>query len=277
MKKRAIGIHIRLQESLQEGLEKAERIGLPVYQCFLMDEIGNYFELSDSDIERYIKEADEKNINVIIHAAYWSSITKMKGRGFHALKQEAAVLTRLKRRYLIVHSGSIKGMSKDPVERAKEIAITIDDFVANYPDVLLLLENSPHGGSSYGGDLEDFALLLEHVKDKDSIGFCIDTSHAHAYGYDIVGECDQFMNEIDRTIGFERVKVLHLNDTLKKRGSKIDQHGLFGEGVIGLDCLKKFVQSKKLEHAIVLLELPKISEEEEVKALEIVNQWAKGI
>ena len=198
---------------------------------------------------------------------------KLRSRGFHSLKQEAEVVKKLNQHYLVVHSGSIKGMSEDPVKRAKLVAEVVDDFINNFPTVQLLIENSPHGGSSYGGDLDDFALLIEYIKNKDKVGFCIDTAHAHAYGYDIVNEFDSFMEKLDQTVGFSRIKVLHLNDTLEKKGSKIDRHGILGEGLIGSECLKKFVQFKKLEHAAVILELPKVSEDQEKELLHIVNQW----
>ena len=273
MKKRSIGLHIRLKKGMQEGIEKASELGMDLYQSFLIDEVGNYFELSAEDIENYIKYADEKGIKAVIHSAYWSGITRLKSRGFHSLKQEAEVVAKLQQHYLVVHSGSTKGMSEDPIKRAKAIAEVVDEFIKEFPTVQLLIENSPHGGSSYGGNLQDFKLLLEHVEHKDKVGFCIDTAHAHAYGYDIVNEFDEFMEELDQTVGFSRVKILHLNDTLEKRKSKIDKHGLLGEGLIGIECLKKFVQFKKLEHAGVILELPKVTEEQSIEALRIVNQW----
>lgn len=273
MKKRAIGLHVRLKNGMQEGIEKAYNLGTEIYQSFLIDEVGNYFNLSSKDFEKYIDYANEKGISAIIHSAYWSNITKLKSRGFHSLKQEAEIVAKLQQHYLVVHSGSVKGMSEDPVERAESIAEVVDTFIEEFPTVQLLIENSPHGGSSYGGNLQDFKLLLSKTKNKDKVGFCIDTAHAHAYGYDIVNEFDIFMEELNETIGFERIKVLHLNDTEEKRASKIDKHGLFGTGLIGAETLKKFVQYKKLEHAAIILELPKVTEEEEIEALHIINEW----
>ena len=275
MKKRAVGIHVRLKKGMIEGLEKASSLGMTVYQSFLMDEAACYFNLSPQDIQDFIRLADEKKMSLVVHAGYWSNITKSKSRGFSTLKNEAETVTKLNQQYVVVHSGTIKGMSDDPVKRAKKIAAAVDQFHDLFPSVQLLIENSPHGGLSYGGDLQDFSLMLKHIKNKDRVGFCIDTAHAHAYGYDIVDDFDGFMRELDETIGFSCVKIIHLNDTVKKRGSRIDKHGLFGEGVIGQDCLKKFVQYKPLEHAIIILELPTVTEQQEVEALDMVNQWVK--
>ena len=271
--KRNIGIHIRLQHDLQEGLEKAKRCGVSVYQSFLMDEGGNYFSLSDEAIKTYIESSEKEQVDLIIHTAYWSSVTKFKGKGFAALQQEAEVANKLQKKFLIVHPGSIKGLGDDPNERAKKIAEAVNAFIEEFPNIILLLENSPHGGLSFGGSLDDFAFLLKYIDKKDRVGFCIDTAHAHAYGYDIVNKCTDFIDEIDRTIGCERVYVLHLNDTLQKCGSKIDKHAIVGEGLIGNECLKRFVQSEKLQHAHVILELPKMEEAEEKKIVNMVKGW----
>lgn len=273
MKKRSIGIHIRLKDSFMEGIEKASRLQIPLYQSFLIDETGTYFDLSDEEVENYIREAELKGVDAIIHSSYWANITNVKSRGFHSFKREAEVVEKLKRHAIVVHPGSTKGMSEDPVERIKSVAKAVDAFQERFPTVQILIENSAHGGFSFGGELKDLALILDYVKDKDRIGFCIDTSHAHAFGYDIVDQFDDFMNELDQTVGFSRIKLLHLNDTIKEKGSKIDKHGIVGEGVIGYECLKKFVQFEKLKHADIILELPKVPEEKEIEIIKIVNQW----
>jgi len=273
MKKRLVGIHIRLKQGMIEGLEKAAALGLGIYQSFLMNEDAVYFDLSALDIQSFIQLADEKNIQLAVHAGYWSNITKLKSRGFATLQREAEMVAGLNQHWIVVHPGTIKDMNSDPVKRAKKIALAVDTFHDQFPTVQLLIENSPHGGLSYGGSLQDFTLMLEYVKNKDRVGFCIDTAHAHAYGYDIVDDFDGFMREIDLTIGFSRVKIIHLNDTVKKRGSKIDKHGMFGEGVIGSDCLRRFVQFQPLQHAAIILELPTVTENEEQHALSLVNRW----
>jgi deoxyribonuclease-4 len=273
MKKRLIGTHIRLEKNFMEGLEKAVRLDIPLYQSFLIDESGNYFDFSESDIENYIQAAEAKGIHAIIHSSYWISITNIRNRGFHSLKRETELVQKLKRHAIVVHPGSTKKMSKDPFVAIKEVARAINVFQNQFPNIQILIENSAHGGFSFGGSLQDFRLLLEYIADKEKIGFCIDTSHAHAFGYDIVEEFDEFMQELDQTIGFSRIKLLHLNDTIEKKGSKIDRHGIIGEGLIGLECLKKIVQFEPLKHADIILELPKISEEKEQEILKMINQW----
>lgn len=273
MKKRSVGIHVRLKDSFFEGIEKASRLQIPLYQSFLIDESGIYFDLSKKDIEKFIQVADEKGIDVIIHSSYWASIMNVKNRGFHSFKRETEVVEKLKRHAIVVHPGSKKGMSEDPIEAIKEVAHAVDTFQELFPNIQILIENSAHGGFSFGGNLSDFALLLKYVKNKDTVGFCIDTSHAHAFGYDIVGQFDEFMHELDQTIGFSRIKLIHLNDTIEKQGTKIDKHGIVGEGAIGYECLEKIVRFEPLKHADIILELPKISEEKEIEILKIVNQW----
>lgn len=278
MKKvRPVGVHIRLAKTMQEGISKAVRLGIPLYQCFLMNQLAQYIPLDEDIIENFIKETINHDIEVIFHAAYWSHITRMPSRGFSSLKKEAKSIMRLQKSKLVVHPGSIAGLSKNGENRSQMIAEAVDAFCEKFPNIELLLENSPHSGASFGGNLEDFALLLDHVKDKDRIGFCIDTAHAYAYGYDIVNGFDEFMKELDNTVGFSRVKLLHLNDTLEKRGSKIDKHSMIGEGNIGINGLRRFVQYKSLFHAPIIMELPVIEEEKEKNIIQVVHKWIEEI
>src|SRR5207244_2099203 len=111
--------------------------------------------------------------------------------------------------------------------------------------------------------------------DPDKIVFCIDTAHAYSYGYNLVDleSQKQFIHLIEECIGFKRVVLIHLNDTQEKLGSYIDKHALLGEGKIGLEPLKHFILHPHIINIPLILELPIVSEEEELTLLHKVAQW----
>ena len=102
--------------------------------------------------------------------------------------------------------------------------------------------------------------MIENTKLNHKLGVCLDTCHIHDAGYD-VSQFDQILNEFDRIIGLDRLKVIHVNDSKNVQGAKKDRHANLGEGHIGFDALCKVVHHPKLEHVIKILETPWIGDE----------------
>ena len=105
--------------------------------------------------------------------------------------------------------------------------------------------------------------------------FKYDTAHAYSYGYDVAQSESQqaFINFLDATIGIERIKLIHLNDTVEQLGSFIDRHGIMGQGNIGEHALKNFAMHPALCTIPLLMELPELSIEQELLILEKVRSW----
>ncbi len=109
----------------------------------------------------------------------------------------------------------------------------------------------------------------------EKVGFCIDTAHAYAFGYNVADEQEQdaFIDLIGKTIGFDALSLIHLNDTKELLSSKRDRHDIIGQGMIGAHHLKRFMHHPKLVSVPVLLELPSLPEEEQKAILHTVNSW----
>ena len=139
------------------------------------------------------------------------------------------------------------------------------------------MENTAHGNMSVGSDLQDFHQLLQKLDHPEKISFCIDTSHAHAFGYDIadITKHGEFIDLLDELIGLERIVLIHLNDTKEKCGSLIDRHDIVGQGKLGDSVLKHFIAQPRLAHIPVLMELPVLPEQEEIALLRKVISWDK--
>ena len=129
--------------------------------------------------------------------------------------------------------------------------------------VITCLEITAGQGSSLGYRLEHLANIIEQVKEPKRLGVCLDTAHLFAAGYDFRGrKYAGFMREVDRTVGSDRVKVLHLNDSKKELGSRVDRHDHIGRGKIGLEGFKPVVRDKQFKKVPKILETPKEKDEQ---------------
>jgi len=123
----------------------------------------------------------------------------------------------------------------------------------------LLLENTAGQGSNLGYRFEHLAEIRDHVERKDRIGICFDTCHAFAAGYamETEGACRRVFSEIDKTVGIERLKVFHFNDSKKPLGSRVDRHEHIGQGLIGLTMFRYLMRSRRFAKHPMALETPK--------------------
>jgi len=272
---RAIGLHIRLNETLTQVAEKALRLELPFFQCFLvLKSTGNLVKPPQEDIESFLALRREHFEDLYIHGSYWINLAGITNTGHRALKRELELAKRLEFNRFVIHPGSAKG-GESKLDGIDALARALNELLKHEHDITMMLENTAHGGFSVGGDLHDFALLLQKLDRPENIKFCIDSAHAYSYGYDITTELgrDKFIKLLEDTIGINAVALLHLNDTNEKLGSKIDRHELIGKGRIGIDSLRAFVTHDKLVQIPLLMELPVVDEEVEVQMLTMVRSW----
>jgi deoxyribonuclease-4 len=107
-----------------------------------------------------------------------------------------------------------------------------------------------------GNKLEEIRYIIDRVDDKSRVGVCIDTCHFYSAGYDIVGDYDGAFGELDRVIGREYLKAIHLNDTKKPLGSRVDRHDSVGIGLLGIDFFKRFMKDPRFDNIPIILETP---------------------
>jgi deoxyribonuclease-4 len=124
--------------------------------------------------------------------------------------------------------------------------------------VVTCLEITAGQGTCLGHRLEHLATIIELVEDGDRLGICLDTAHLFAAGYDFRGrKYAKFMKDVEGTVGVERVKVLHLNDSKKGLGSRVDRHEHIGRGEIGLEGFRPIVRDKRWRAVPKILETAK--------------------
>lgn len=142
--------------------------------------------------------------------------------------------------------------------------------------VTAVIENTAGQGTSIGYKFEYLAAIIDGVEDKSRIGVCIDTCHAYAAGYDMSTEkgytamCDEF----EQTVGFEYLRGIHLNDSKKELGSRVDRHENIGEGKIGLKGFQLLMQDERFDNIPMILETP--NTERWPEEIEMLYELAKG-
>ncbi len=268
-----IGLHIRLGDTLQSIAQKAIRLNLPIFQCFLTGKGGKKITFTDEE-KQLFKNSCQHYSKVYLHGSYWINLCTDRSSKIELIHKEFALAQELGFTHIVLHPGSAKkhGCKQKGID---QIARTLNALNKKYKDLTIVLENTAHGRLNVGSDLEDFRVLLQKIDVPDSLSFCLDTAHAYSYGYDLVSDAgyQDFMALVDSTIGLQRIGLIHLNDTQEQLGKRIDCHHALGTGNIGDDGLSRFIRSSGLQNVPIILELPVMDEEEEIRMIQKVQSW----
>ena len=272
---RPIGVHVRLQQGLLDVVAAVQRLNLSVAQSFFLDESGKYVALSPEILSEFMHMKKKLNFSYFVHAAYWSSLVKINSKEFISLRKEAEIARDVHSDGIIVHIGATRArLAKH--EQVGYVAECVNELLYKVPDLPLLLENGPHAGRNFGGDITDFGLLIEHVEQKDRVRFCLDTAHAFVFGYDLTNpvHLQDFFNLVTQHVGKQRIALLHLNDAPEKCGSYIDKHGIPGDDLLGQKILQQIMRHELCADVPIILELPgSCSQGDDAQILKRVASW----
>jgi deoxyribonuclease-4 len=273
--KNRVGVHIRMRSALDELLQRAGALDLPFFQCFFVpQETGKLIQITDVQQNEFLKVRRTWFNNLYCHASYWVNLASLGNNGYSQLRREIIFAKRLEFTHLVLHAGTAKG-AVNRSEGVDALATALNKLFKQERDITILLENTCHTKLAVGSNIFDFQQLLEKIDRPERIGFCIDTAHAYSFGYDI-SSCEGrelFINLLNETIGIDRIKLIHLNDTVERLGSFIDRHAIIGQGIIGESALKEFARHPALKHIPLLMELPELSIEQEMRVLKQVHGW----
>lgn len=271
---RDIGLHLRLNESLQALANRALALDLKTFQCFFLHQkTMRFIRPSAQEVAAFLDVRQNFN-KLYAHASYWINLASSADVSLRPLEIELDLSKRLQFDALIVHPGCTKD-SPDHTAGIDMFVRRLNAILKNEHDINIVLENTAHGKRSIGSDLDDFRFILEKADYPEKISFCIDTAHAHAYGYELNSPegRELFYAKVENTIGFERVALLHINNTYGDAGSLLDRHALLDKGSIELAALKAFVLHSKLLEVPVIMELPETEHAVEREHMLLVNGW----
>jgi len=279
---RTIGVHYRIEDNYTKLLQQALDAGANSCQFFLISQNGSrYVKLTPEDKATFLELKNKHLLEIYAHGSYWINAATGNEESSKIsrtlLSKEIQIAKELGIKNIVLHAGSAKGFPQDrndPLSRTQgiEAVASILNELAIQKDVSILIENTAHGGKTVCSDLNDFKRLRKILSPEANVGFCLDTSHAFAYEYDLK-ETEKFMELLDQTMGIENIKLLHLNDSAKQKASKIDQHEIPGEGTIGKESLEKIINHEKLKHLPIIIEPPLIPSEKIREVISEVKKW----
>lgn len=255
-----IGCHLSISKGFYElGLE-ALKINANTFQFFTRNPRGGKAkELDSEDISKLEKLMKENNFaEPLAHAPYTlnacSADERTREFAFETMKDDLNRLEKLPCKLYNFHPGSHVGQGVDVgIEQISEM---LNKILTKEQTTTVLLETMSGKGTEVGRSFEELKRIIDNVIIKEKIGVCLDTCHINDAGYDIVNNLDGVIEEFDRIIGLDKLKAIHLNDSLNELGAHKDRHAKIGEGRIGVEALVKVINHPKLKHLPFFLETP---------------------
>ena len=220
---------------------------------------GKAKAIDETDIQNFLVLAQENHFGKIVaHAPYTlnACAAKEELRTF-ARETFADDLRRMEYtpgNYYNFHPGSHVGQGSEI--GIQKIAEILNDVLTEEQATTVLLETMSGKGTEVGRNFEELRKILNLVEKKSKMGICLDTCHVWDGGYDIVHDLDGVLNDFDHIIGLERLKAIHLNDSLNDCGSHKDRHARIGEGKIGMEALVRIIKHPALREIPFILETP---------------------
>ena len=278
-----IGAHVSASGGVSNAPLNAAKIGADAFAFFTKNQrqwSSKPLELKEIDNFHKACEAHQININNILpHDSYLINLghperEKLR-KSRNAFVEEMSRCEQLNLTKLNFHPGSHlkqvdEGVCLNLISESINIALDKTESVT------AVIENTAGQGSNMGYRFEHLATIIDGVEDKTRVGVCIDTCHAFAGGYDLstYESTRNVFNEFDKIIGFKWLKGMHLNDSKKKLGSRVDRHQSIGKGEIGMEAFRFILQDPRFNNIPLILETidSSIWEQEIIMLRELANE-----
>jgi deoxyribonuclease IV len=260
-----LGTHVSVAGGIHTAFQRATQAGCTTMQVFVKNASQwNAKPLTDRDIQSYKTASAGATVSpVVAHSAYLINLCAVQPqtleRSRNAYEEELRRCEVLDILGLVLHPGAHLGAGEDA--GVQRIADSLNDIHARTPDfrTLTLLETTAGQGTTLGSTFAQLRRILDGITHPGRIGICLDTCHVFASGYDIRTShgWDVMLGEFDRTLGLDRLKVIHVNDSKKDLGSHVDRHEHIGLGRIGLEGFRFLMNDVRLARIPKILETEK--------------------
>ncbi|MBE6852246.1 MAG: deoxyribonuclease IV [Ruminococcus sp.] len=268
-----IGCHLSISDGYEAMGREALRINANTFQFFSRNPRGGKAKdiVPEDSVALKTLMSENSFAPILAHASYTMNLCsadeKVRGFAKTCLKEDLQKLMLIPCGLYNFHPGSHVGQG---VEKGTElISEALNE--AMFPDMTttVLLETMAGKGSEIGRSFEELRGIIDRASLNEKIGVCLDTCHVFDAGYDIVNDLDGVLSEFDRVIGIDRLKAIHLNDSMNPLGSHKDRHQKIGQGNIGLDALVRVINHPVLRDLPFFLETPNDNDgyAEEIKLL----------
>ena len=255
-----IGCHLSSSKGFLAMGRQAWKLGADTFQFFTRNPRGSKAkELDSADAAALMALLVERNFApVIAHAPYTLNLcgAEEKNRTFarEIMADDLRRMEYLPGQLYNFHPGSHVGQGTET--GIAYIADALNAILTPEQSTTVLLETMSGKGSEVGGRFEELREILDRVELSDRMGVCLDTCHVSDAGYALAEDLDGVLMEFDRVIGLNRLKAIHLNDSLNPCGAHKDRHARIGEGCIGLEALRRVVNHPVLKDLPFCLETP---------------------
>ncbi len=259
------GAHVSAAGGVDNAPANAHAIGATAFALFTKNQRQWVAKpLTAAEIDAFRKACDTYGYTpgqILPHDSYLINLGHPEQEPLE--KSREAFLDEMKRCELLgldrlnFHPGShLQKITEE--ESLDRIAESINIALDSTHGVTAVIENTAGQGSNLGFRFEHLRYLIDRVEDKSRVGVCIDTCHAFAAGYDLRTDeaCDATFAELERVVGFNYLKGMHLNDAMKILGSRVDRHTPLGEGMIGMACFRYIARDKRFDGIPLILETP---------------------
>jgi deoxyribonuclease IV len=260
-----LGAHMSISSGLETAVVRGQEVGCEAIQIFTKN--SNQWKakpLTPTEVTTFRDACQAAGIGpVIAHSAYLINLAApdeaLYEKSIQAFLDEMQRCELLSIPYLVVHPGAHMGMGEE--QGLRRVAAAIDRIhreTANM-QAAIALEVTAGQGTVLASKFEHFAAILEQVAEPERLGFCLDTCHLLAAGYDFRTRrgYDRMMDAWEELVGIERIRVIHLNDSKKDLGSRVDRHEHIGKGCIGTQGFEWLLNDHRLAELPMVLETPK--------------------
>ena len=255
-----IGCHLSASKGFENmGLEALE-IHANTFQFFTRNPRGGKAKkIDESDVNKLLKIMKENNFaKILAHAPYTLNLCSAD-KGIREFAQNTMADDLKRMEYLPdnmynFHPGSHVGQG---IELGiNYIVEALNEILSKNQSTTVLLETMSGKGSEVGSRFEEIKEIIDRVELNEKLGVCFDTCHVNDAGYDVVNNLDSVLEEFDKIIGLDRLKAIHINDSMNPLGAHKDRHQKIGEGYIGLEAFERIINHPKLRKLPFYLETP---------------------
>lgn len=253
-----LGCHVSIAGSIDKAVDRAQEIGCNTFQVFTRSpRMWRHREFRQEEIEAFKRKRGDAGIDpVFSHMPYLPNLSSSNPEPYRksvdSLRLELTRCNLLDIPFLVTHLGSHLGKGLNI--GIKQIVNAIDTAISGLDQhPIILLENTSGKTNEVGSTFEELRTIIDSVS-TERIGVCFDTCHAFARGYDISTQegIDSTLRGIEETMGFNRIQLVHLNDSKGELGSRLDRHNHIGVGQIGEDGFRQFLRSKFKSKPLIL-------------------------
>lgn len=255
-----IGCHLSSAKGYTAMAKEAEKIHANTFQFFTRNPRGaRAKEINPEDVKIFHKKAKEQGIaQILAHAPYTlnacSADESVREFAVNTMRDDLQRMEYTPGNCYNFHPGS--HVKQGPETGIAYIAQMLNELLKKDQSTTVLLETMAGKGSEVGRNFEELREILDGVELQEKMGVCLDTCHVYDAGYDIVTDLDGVLTEFDKVIGLNRLRAVHLNDSMFGLSSHKDRHARIGEGKIGLEAIVRVINHPALSHLPFYLETP---------------------